>query len=229
MRPVSDLAEGDPVACFRDFIAARDYPCVGAKSALGQDQMHFFVGRNLADPSDDTRLLSAIYHFIAAYRRAPALFTTFVAIFQRPRDLSEAAFEQALWRRLQALHHLDARRFDWDPQVSPNPASPQFGFSLMSEACFVVGLHGAASRSARRFAWPTLVLNLHAQFRQLREDGRFVPLRDTIRKRDAALDGAPNPMAAGFGEVSEARQYSGRQVGSGWRCPFHAELKETAA
>ncbi|MEQ8345461.1 MAG: guanitoxin biosynthesis heme-dependent pre-guanitoxin N-hydroxylase GntA [Sneathiellaceae bacterium] len=229
MRQVSGRAEGDPVARFRDFIGRRRFPCVGAKSALAKDQMHFFVGRCLTDASDDARLLSAIYRFIAAYRRDRAPFTTFVAIFQLPRDLSEIAFERAMWRRLQALHRLDARRYRWDPRVSPDAGSPQFSFSLMAEACFIVGLHGAASRRARRFAWPTLVLNLHDQFEQLRDDGRFEPLKATIRERDTELDGAPNPMAASHGEVSEARQYSGRQVGSDWRCPFHAEPEETAA
>lgn len=214
---------------FRDFIAHRDFPCVGAKSALGQDRMTFFTARCLTAPDDDRRLLSALYRFIAAYRRDPAVFTSFVALFEGPRTLSEPAFERALWQRLQALHERDMRHYRWDPRVSPDPRSPRFSFSLMSEACFVVGLHGAASRAARRFPWPVLVFNLHAQFEELRADGRFEQLRDTIRARDAALDGAPNPMMAGFGEVSEARQYSGRQVGEGWRCPFLPDIEETAA
>jgi FPC/CPF motif-containing protein YcgG len=29
-------------------------------------------------------------------------------------------------------------------------------------------------------------------------------------------------MLAVHGEASEARQYSGRQVGAAWRCPFSA-------
>ena len=104
-----------------------------------------------------------------------------------------------------------------------------FGFSVMSEACFVIGLHGAASRTARRFEHPTLVFNVHDQFEQLRRQDRFDVLRDAIRARDSAMDGAPNPMVSNFGEITEARQYSGRRVDDKWRCPFSGPVKERGA
>ena len=142
-------------------------------------------------------------------------------MFETPRALTEEAFEEALWNRLDALHRLDRLRYDWDPTVSSDPDSRRFSFSLMGEACFVVGLHPNASRRARRFSSPALVFNLHRQFEELRTEGRYEGLRDTIRARDTAFDGSVNPMVAGFGEVSEARQYSGRRVGPEWSCPFH--------
>ena len=67
---------------------------------------------------------------------------------------------------------------------------------------------------------PTLVFNLHDQFEQLRKEGRYERMRERILDRDAALAGSVNPMLARFGEESEARQYSGRQVGKDWDCPF---------
>jgi uncharacterized protein len=205
---------------FQAFIEDREFPCVGAKSAMGRGQTAFWRGGNLLDGAADRDLLAALYRFIRRYRRSQAMFTSFVAIFDGPLDLSEEGFEQALWRRLGALHRLDRRRHAWDARVSPDPASPLFGFSLLSEACFVVGLHGRASRTARRFERPTLVFNLHDQFERLRAEGRFDGLRTAIRKREAASQGAANPMLASHGEISEARQYSGRQVGADWRCPF---------
>ena len=42
-------------------------------------------------------------------------------------------------------------------------------------------------------------------------------------ERDVEVSGAPNPMLARHGAVSEARQYSGRAVGSDWSCPFAAK------
>ncbi|HEX8417054.1 MAG TPA: YqcI/YcgG family protein, partial [Methylobacterium sp.] len=75
-------------------------------------------------------------------------------------------------------------------------------------------------RPARRFSSPALVFNLHAQFEQLREAGRYEKLRASILQRDEALAGSHNPMLARHGEVSEARQYSGRVVDPTWRCPF---------
>ena len=64
------------------------------------------------------------------------------------------------------------------------------------------------------------MLNLHAQFKGLREAGRYEKLRSSFLQRDEVLAGSANPMLARHGEVSEARQYSGRAVDEGWRCPF---------
>jgi FPC/CPF motif-containing protein YcgG len=81
-------------------------------------------------------------------------------------------------------------------------------------------LHPGASRPARRFQYPTIILNLHDQFEQLRITGRYEGLRKAILERDDLLAGSINPMLARHGELSAARQYSGRQVASDWVCPF---------
>ncbi len=64
------------------------------------------------------------------------------------------------------------------------------------------------------------MFNLHDQFEQLRAAGAYEKLRSAIIARDVALAGEPNPMLARHGVSSEARQYSGRQVGEDWVCPF---------
>ena len=218
-----------PVEQFRDFVENSEFPCVGAKSALKRDQTRFWLGKNFLSGEDDEDLLRELYGFIDWYGRESPMFATFVATFDGPLGLSEKAFEAALWARLDALHRLDARRYEWDSRVSKDPDSSAFAFSLKQEACFVVGLHDGASRAARRFERPTLVFNLHDQFRKLRDEGRYDALQAAIRKRDTALDGGPNPMLADFGDSSEARQYSGRQVGAAWRCPFHPAADKDAA
>ena len=70
-----------------------------------------------------------------------------------------------------------------------------------------------------------LVFNLHSQFETLREDGRYEKLRAAITERDIAFSGSRNPMLKQHGESSEARQYSGREVGAEWRCPFSAQAE----
>lgn len=214
---------------FRAFIEKSEFPCVGAKSALRRDQTKFWSGVDLRDGSGDRDLLKNLYEFIDWYKQDDAIFATFVAIFDGPLGLTEKAFEQALWDRLEALHHLDAERHRWDKTVSKDPESSLFGFSLKSAACFVVGLHDGASRAARRFERPTLVFNLHEQFEKLRAEGRYESLQTAIRKRDTELDGSINPMLADHGEDSEAKQYSGREVGENWRCPFQPTDHEEAA
>jgi FPC/CPF motif-containing protein YcgG len=61
---------------------------------------------------------------------------------------------------------------------------------------------------------------LHDQFEQLRGQGKYETIRETILQRDERLAGSTNPMLARHGDMSEAAQYSGRLVGESWRCPF---------
>ena len=86
-------------------------------------------------------------------------------------------------------------------------------------------IYPGASRPARRFEKPVLVFNAHDQFERLRAENRYEPLRHSIIARDVAIAGSPNPMLARHGEISEARQYSGRAVGRDWRCPFAVKAK----
>jgi FPC/CPF motif-containing protein YcgG len=212
----------DAPRSFLDRIARPSFPCAGAKSAAAQDGIVFFEAADLRCPRDDAGLLAQLQDFAA--RAAPdALFVSFVALFPATPRLAEAQFEAALWSRLQALHALDARDFAWDPAVSSDPASPRFSMSLGGRAFYVIGLHPGASRRARRFPVTAMVFNLHSQFETLRGDGRYDKMRAAIIRRDVAYSGSRNPMLQVHGEASEARQYAGRAVGAGWRCPFHAQ------
>ena len=206
---------------FRAFIRTSDFSCVGAKSAMARDQLRILVARDLSSAWDDLRILPELIDFVRAYREEPRLYQSFVVLFEGPRTLTEDAFETHLWSRLQSLSDKDAwLGQDVDSRVSQDPEHPHFSLSFGGEAFFVVGLHPGASRLARRFERPAMVFNLHDQFEQLRSEGIYNRLRDTILQRDLQLNGSANPMLARFGENSEARQYSGRVVDDDWRCPF---------
>ncbi|GJE44707.1 guanitoxin biosynthesis heme-dependent pre-guanitoxin N-hydroxylase GntA [Methylobacterium soli] len=217
-------------AAFRDFIRDTGFPCVGAKSALSKGQMRILVARDITSTWDDMRIYPALLAFAARYRRQPDLFQSFAVLFEGPGDLDEDGFERHLWDRVQSLADKDAwLGHPWDVRVSHEPDSPHFSLSFAGEAFFVVGLHPRASRPARRFSSPALVFNLHAQFEQLREMGRYEKLRTSILQRDEALAGSVNPMLARHGEVSEARQYSGRAVDKDWLCPFRPRESKVEA
>jgi FPC/CPF motif-containing protein YcgG len=206
---------------FREFVRNPRFCCVGAKSALARGQLQVQVARNITSAWNDLDIYPELLDFTRRYRRQPKLFQSFVVIFQGPRTLPEAAFEHALWDRVQSLTDKDS----WygnraDPRVSGDPANPHFSLSFGGEAFFVVGLHPRASRAARRFEAPAMVFNLHDQFARLRQDGAYEKLRRTILARDVVQSGSVNPMLARHGELSEARQYSGRTVGADWACPF---------
>ncbi len=212
----------DAAAEFRAHVLADDFPCVGAKAALRREQMQIVAAHSIRSAWDDLAILDALMQTVAAWRADARLFRTLGVLFMDDEPIeTEAEFERHLWDRLQSLSDKDA----WldrsaDPRVSHEPESPHFSLSFGGEAFFVVGLHPAASRPARRTPHPALVFNLHAQFEQLRADGRYEPLRETILARDLELAGSANPMLARHGSISEARQYSGRSVKDDWTCPF---------
>jgi FPC/CPF motif-containing protein YcgG len=212
---------------FRALVLHPSFSCLGAKSALRSGSYQLGVYDELHSP-DATRALG---RDLTAFADAlgddmgdgegEARLTTFIASFLRPVPHDEADFERLLWAQLQALHELDPVR-EWDPSVSADPEDTHFSFSIAGRAFFVVGLHAASTRWARRFAWPTLVFNPHGQFERLRQDGHFARLQGLIRARERTLQGTLNSNLSDFGEHSEARQYSGRPVGDDWRCPFRA-------
>lgn len=207
---------------FRNMIVNADFPCVGAKSALAKGTLDVIEARDIRSNWDDRRIYEGITRIVQNYRRDRELFRSFAVIFDGPVDLDENEFERALWARAESLTNKDT----WlgkphDHRVSDDPADPHFSLSFGEEAFFIVGLHPQASRPARRFERPVLVFNLHDQFEQLREQGRYERMRSRIIERDIALAGSINPMLARHGTISEARQYSGRNVAeAGWVCPF---------
>lgn len=208
-----------------EFIKADSFPCVGAKSALARDELVVSLYQDITTPGDDVDLREDLLGFIRTLDRTGPVVQSFTAIFRGPDSLSEAAFEKALWNRLQCLHNLDAvAGAPWAEGTSPDPASPHFSVSVCGEAFFVIGLHPGASRPARRFSHPALVFNSHDQFERLRADGRFDRMKAIIREREEACAGSVNPMLTDFGDLSEARQYSGRLVGDDWTCPFKPKV-----
>ena len=215
-------AQAELESLLHQHVADRAFPCVGAKAAMARGTLNVLACTRLDSAWDDLRIHDGLVEFAAAYRTDPTLFRSFAVVFDGPEDLDETAFEAALWQRIQSLSDKDVWRGQpYDTRVSHDPTDSHFSLSFGGEAFFVVGLHPHASRPARRFARPTLVFNLHDQFEQLRADGRYETMREAIMVRDEAIAGSRNPMLARHGEVSEARQYSGRAVDAAWRCPFH--------
>ena len=202
-------------------IADHGFPCLGAKSALARGTLKVIVGHSILSGWDDVRIHSELLEWAEAYRRDPEGLRSLAIVFEGPDDLGEQDFEDAIWERLQSLADKDEwRGQDYDSRVSPDPKDPHFSLSFGGEGFFVVGLHPNASRPARRVPRPTMIFNLHDQFERLRQQGRYERMRETILTRDKALAGDINPMLSRFGDISEARQYSGRQVSDDWTCPF---------
>ena len=205
----------------RERIADPAFPCVGAKSALARGSLQILPCYRLTSNWDDLRIHERLLKWAADYRASPDGLRSLAVVFEGPITLDEREFELAMWDRIQSFADKDHWLGQpYDHRVSPDPDDPHFSLSFGGEAFFVVGLHPHASRPARRFPSPTLIFNLHDQFEQLREEGKYERMREKILQRDRQIAGDVNPMLARHGEASEARQYSGRQVPADWRCPF---------
>ncbi len=215
--------EEELVAAMFEMISHPDYPCLGARSVFRRDRATIKVYDELAGPGVAPQLLADLEEFASSVD-LDAGFASFIAVFRGPEIADEKEFEQLLWAQLRDVHEEDEE--PWAPDVSADPNDQHFAFSAAGTPYFIVGLHPQASRHARRAAVPTLVFNLHAQFEELRASGRYHRMRDLIRERDEQLQGSVNPMVADHGTVSEARQYAGREVSSGWEAPFEADAED---
>jgi FPC/CPF motif-containing protein YcgG len=221
-RPNDPVSAADRAALdhFEQRVMAADFPCVMARSIVNRHSLRMATYGSLGDPANAARLCHDLREFGLEFPASVQGAVSFVATFAEQAFDHETAFESALWRQLQAAHDLDARHFPWSDEVSSDPDSGEFSFSIGARAFFIVGMHSNASRLSRRMNAPTVVFNLHEQFVDLRESGKYAGIRDKIRARDLALQGSANPMSMDFGRRSEAAQYSGRVSPAEWKCPF---------
>lgn len=226
--PLDDQKNAPPLSQFvhnqiRSLVLDTRFACLGARSAVSQGAYRFGFYPEMGSLEASIRLSEGLRLFV---REQPMLgndFTTFIASFMGPTSVDDERFEHLLWSQLQALH--DADTDPWDSTVSSDPQDPHFSFSFAGRGFFIIGLHSGSTRWTRRFAWPTLVFNAHYQFEQLREKGQFERFQQLIRTRDKALQGNINPNLATFGAITEARQYSGRQIEGTWNCPLHVHQR----
>lgn len=204
---------------FEHFILQKEHPCLMAQTVFSMKQVSLHTYSNLGSVDSACQILRDLTAYIENYDFNSNDFFAFVAVFKGRKEYTEKEFESALWQQLTLINSMDDR--PWDPEVSKDPESNKFSFSIAGKAFYVVGMHPGSSRMARQSPYPTIVLNLHCQFEKLREMGSFDVVRDRIRARDKKLQGTNNPMLENFGESSEARQYSGREVEDHWKCPFN--------
>ncbi|MCG5499772.1 guanitoxin biosynthesis heme-dependent pre-guanitoxin N-hydroxylase GntA [Ectothiorhodospira lacustris] len=222
--PIPDLCES-----FLEFIGSDTFPCVGARLALAQGSIETHEFGVLGDPDNDRVILDGIAQFIDKIEASTDdknIVHSYVVIFRGPIDMSELGFESLMWSQLWRIHKLDVLAGHLPAEdVSSDAESPLFSMSIAGHPFFLIGLHPHASRLARRFSHPVLVFNSHRQFQKLKEDGRYEKMQAATRSRDMELQGSVNPNLAAFGDASEARQYSGREVEASWRCPFDFKPK----
>jgi FPC/CPF motif-containing protein YcgG len=202
------------------FLTQQKFPCIAAKAAVAKNHIRCMVAHHMQCPADDEAILNFMYRFVDHYRASGQPYHSAAIFFRQPQNLSEEEFDTLMWTRLKALSVLDKKQYNHDPRVDEDPSSSKFSFSLKEEAFFIIGLHPGSKREARRFNYPSLIFNPHAEFERLRKSNRYDKMKEVVRKRDMEYSGSVNPMLKDFGEVSEIYQYSGVQHDEKWKCPL---------
>ncbi|AVF38253.1 guanitoxin biosynthesis heme-dependent pre-guanitoxin N-hydroxylase GntA [Rahnella sikkimica] len=206
------------------FIESDTFACIGAKTA---SYLETVVHRDCC--GDNKVTLEDAYGFLSKFAGIRETLSktnaTFVLTFSDRTFFSEAEFEVFTWETLNKLHELDTQAgHSWSNDCSSDPSSPDFGFSIIGEPFFIVGLHPNSSRLSRQAPFPALVFNSHLQFRHLKSVGIFQKMQKEIRQRDLKIQGSVNPNLSDFGEQSEARQYAGNATHQEWSCPFSKKI-----
>lgn len=203
---------------FRNMILSTPFPCPGARTTFSQGTYRFGLFDRMGTKETAQALGESLRNFIQSRPAMNSNYTAFVSCYKEPHPMSHEEFAYNLWTMLQELHATDLSA--WDPGSSSDPESPDFGFSYGGMTFFIAGMHSGSPRFARRFGWPTMVFNVHEQFKYLRSEGIFEKFRDRVRKRDILLQGFVNPVSSDHGTVSEAIQYTGQIENREWKCPF---------
>ena len=220
-----DHAEPDALAVlihsqFRGTILSPAFPCLGGAGAIRRGDYRFAVYGALGSAESAHVCATDLMRFVDETPAEEHSIAAFVAAFHGPLIPTEAAFETALWEQLRGMHERDVTA---SPGVTTLAAAtadegsidPDPGFVFRARDFFVVGLHPASSRWARRFGWATLVFNALTHSDALKRLGKYDRMQETILNRDYRLQGSANPSLP----FSQQSQFSGRRIGADWRCP----------
>ncbi|MFE0465371.1 guanitoxin biosynthesis heme-dependent pre-guanitoxin N-hydroxylase GntA [Kitasatospora sp. NPDC058965] len=229
-----DVSSADPQAVlahetFRAMVMSDPYPCVVGRGLLRRGDYRFGSYPALGSAEGARAVAADLWQFVQEFPIRQENFASFVASFDGPVSSTEQEFEELLWQQLQLMHDLDREHHDWSPIVGSDPNTKGFSFSFAGRPFFIVGMHPASSRLARRPGRPTMVFNAHEQFDLLRESGLMPRITQTIRARDHRMQGTLNPALVLFdGDHPETVMYSGRLPEEGWTCPVHIAADATA-
>jgi FPC/CPF motif-containing protein YcgG len=209
---------------FKQHIKSINFPCLAAKVAFQRNTFSFGFYDLLGSKHTAKLLWHHLIDFInhqSSLWENNQMFTTYVACFRTPKDISEVAFEALLWKLLQLLHVEDVENgMKWADNYSDNPTDSKFGFSIGGRAFFVVGLHPNSSRKGRQFITPAVTFNSLEQFANLRQLKMFADVSQVVRNADIRQNKSINPNLILNEHHSDAFEYSGKLIQKGWTPDF---------
>jgi hypothetical protein len=206
----------------RSLILQDNYPCVAAIQSVVRNDYVIGTYGQFGTGTHWHKLRTDLLNFLELQSSTQSRYMSFWAVFTASNETpdNELDFENKFWRELSLLSSEEERAVDWGNINSSDPNDPSFCVSLNGVKLFVVGLHPASSRFARRFSHPAMVFNAFSQF-EVFEEGAYAAMVKVIRQNDVKFQGSINPMVLAHGDAWESIQYSGRENPEFWKCPFH--------
>ncbi len=201
-------------------VRARNYPCVPAILSVEKHQYLVGIYSGFGTGIFADEFYRDLMYFKEEQKNKNMPYLSFWAIFMEPQKMSETEFETALWHELSSLSALSDPSTPWDPRFSSHPDDKNFCLSFGGEAVFAVGMHANSTRAARRFPWPTIVVNMYSQFTDMMEEDLFEEVVRKNREREMRYAGSLNPMVVKYGNEREAIQFSGKENDPEWNCPY---------
>jgi uncharacterized protein len=208
---------------FRNLILSRDFPCLGAASAVRRGDYHLDFYPALGTDAAVRECIRGLHQLIECFPLPECPVAVLVAVFEGPLRIDESEFEHLLWKQLYGIRLGSPGSAT---SVESCPAGREIedpGFDFDNRDFFIVGMHPGASRVSRRFEWPTLVFNALTHSEKLRNEQHYDLMTNRIRARDLRPQGTLNPNL----DLLRTAQFSGRQVDRNWICPFPAALHST--
>lgn len=201
---------------FQQYIKSQEMVCFFGKAAAKNERITYLHSFTAMDnPQTAKEVLPKIYEYISEKDiknvdqmeviQPPSL--VLLLPHEKPfSSVDEAA--RSLFSFLKHLHESDvASGYNWSPDVSADPHSNKFSFSIGGEAFFLPFLYPQAYAPARRAPFPALVLNSHRIFELLRRKGKYSKAKELIRQQQIEQFGFVPELLADHGQDLEFPQY----------------------
>jgi uncharacterized protein len=193
----------------RDMVGEKGFPCPFGKSIVDDEKYEATEYGSLRCPVSPGRVCDDLYK--AAINLDTGTIgkddlRSFVAFFS-DKFSDELEASKAFHKFLYGMHLYDkSKGHSWSKDVSSDPRSKNFSFSIGGKSYFVPFFHprGIGPREAAR---PMILFNRHDLFESLREKGVYTKARDCIRGKIANRHGFVPELLSDFGEGLEFPSY----------------------
>lgn len=194
---------------FREMVFNPDFACVAGRGVTKGKQYAFNAYPDMTASDTAEGVAHDLFKFKNEFGLSQApekvQLVSFIATFKEPQSINQIDGAAHMYQLLGNMHNHDKQQgFDWNPTVSRDIKSPNFGYSSGGDAFFITYLYPHASSEARRSEIPLVLFTAHSVLDKLKESNAFEKLKNHARQRQETI----HPHSGNHGETNEFRQYA---------------------